>query len=174
MIRNADIIGTRYKLLVITGVNGVNRHGDKVVTARCDCGNNYTGPLAPLRRGTTKSCGCLRRNRMKEMSGVNSPNYVHGQGHYKNRTKTYNVWGNMMNRCNNENHPRFWDYGGRGITVCGRWKTFLNFLEDMGEKPEGKSLDRKNNELGYCKENCKWSTPKEQQNNRRFKVLRFK
>jgi hypothetical protein len=72
----------------------------------------------------------------------------------------------MATRCNNTNHIHYNRYGGRGITVCERWLKFENFLEDMGVRPEGYSLERANNELGYYKENCKWATQLEQMNNR--------
>ena len=73
----------------------------------------------------------------------------------------------MWQRCTNPKGLRYADYGGRGITVCEQWKDFNNFLIDMGVRPEGKSLDRKDNDKGYSKENCKWATPREQQRNRR-------
>ena len=73
----------------------------------------------------------------------------------------------MLSRCENKNVPAFKNYGGRGITVCKRWHKFENFLADMGERPFGLTLDRKNNDKGYYKRNCKWSTWIEQQNNRR-------
>lgn len=83
------------------------------------------------------------------------------------RTKSFNSWRGMKARCLNPNDPRFKDYGGRGITVCERWNVFANFLADMGERPEGTSLDRIDNTLGYSKENCRWAKPKDQQRNMR-------
>lgn len=80
---------------------------------------------------------------------------------------TYKSWQSMKSRCLNENDPSSKYYRDRGIKITERWNTFENFLEDMGERPEGLTLDRINNNGNYCKENCKWSTPKEQMNNRR-------
>lgn len=74
----------------------------------------------------------------------------------------------MRGRCLNPNDPAFERYGGRGIKVCARWDRFENFLADMGERPAGKTLDRENNEDGYTPANCRWSTPREQQNNTRL------
>lgn len=73
----------------------------------------------------------------------------------------------MKDRCENPANQSWADYGGRGITVDPAWSDFVVFLNDMGEAPEGKSLDRKNNDGPYCKDNCRWATPKEQQRNRR-------
>jgi hypothetical protein len=77
----------------------------------------------------------------------------------------------MIARCENQKSRAYPNYGGHGITVCARWHRFENFLEDMGEKPEGLSLELENNEQGYCKSNCKWATATEQSNNRRSNVL---
>jgi hypothetical protein len=73
----------------------------------------------------------------------------------------------MNQRCNDPNYRRYADYGGRGIKVCRRWRKFENFLADMGERPQGMTLDRKNNARGYSKSNCEWSTPRAQAWNRR-------
>ena len=79
----------------------------------------------------------------------------------------YKSWANMKTRCNNSNYNQYHRYGGRGITYCDKWKTFKGFYEDMGSDFKiGSQLDRVDNNGNYCKENCKWSTPTEQCNNR--------
>ena len=86
-------------------------------------------------------------------------------------TPTYRSWASMKQRCNNPNNDRYESYGGRGIKHIKKWRLFEGFLEDMGERPNGKSLDRINNDKGYMKANCKWSTPIEQSNNTRYNKL---
>jgi hypothetical protein len=83
----------------------------------------------------------------------------------------YDAWLCMHSRCSNHRHKAFHNYGGRGIEVCERWADFANFLEDMGKRPEGKSLDRIDNDKGYSPENCRWATKKEQCSNQRVNVF---
>lgn len=130
----------------------------------CECGNKVEVITGQLVSGHTKSCGCLQ----KEATSLAQT--THGQSS-KNTTTEYNIWLGMKQRCSNPNHPAFKYYGGRGITVCDRWKeSFEYFLEDMGQRPLDKSLERVDNNKGYCKENCKWATGIEQASNKRNNV----
>lgn len=80
---------------------------------------------------------------------------------------TYSAWKDMRQRCGNKNSKDYAGYGGRGITICSDWSDFLAFLRDMGPKPPGLTLDRIDNNKGYCKDNCRWATPAEQRRNTR-------
>lgn len=99
-------------------------------------------------------------------------------GLYKNNKREWRSWQMMKQRCYNTSYTQYKDYGGRGIKVCDRWQGkygFRNFLEDMGKRPSGCSLDRINNDGDYMPDNCKWSTRYEQANNTRFnRVLEYK
>lgn len=91
--------------------------------------------------------------------------------HGKSRTKTYKIWTAMKCRCLNPYDERYMDYGGRGITVCKSWLKFENFIADMGEKPNGLTLEREDNNKGYSPKNCVWATPKTQARNKRSSKL---
>lgn len=100
------------------------------------------------------------------MRGVIAKRTMHGL----TRTPTYRSWQHMIRRCFDKKHNRYEIYGGRGIKVCERWLEFMNFLSDMGIRPEGMSLDRINNDADYKPENCRWATPKQQTNNRHISL----
>lgn len=104
--------------------------------------------------------------------------FKHGDMRKGHRTKEASIWLAMHDRCSNPKNKSFANYGGRGITVCERWSGpdgFLNFLSDMGRKPEGMSIDRIDNSKGYSPGNCKWATRKEQQrNNRNARIVLFR
>ena len=136
---------------------------------RCDCGTVQFVSEYKLRTGHSRSCRCLQAEVTKKRS------LRHGFAPKRAQTRIYRIWQNMLNRCRNKNLPEYYRYGGRGITVCERWLTFKNFLEDMGEPPDGFSIDRVDNNKGYYKENCAWRTAIQQARNRgNNKFLTFK
>lgn len=124
---------------------------------KCDCGNEKEIHASCLHKGTTRSCGCLHS---EEITKRNST-------HRLSKTATYSVWLGVKDRCLNKKSHDYKDYGLRGILVCDSWLNFENFYKDMGEKPNGKSLDRIDNSKGYFKENCRWATHEQQANNKR-------
>ena len=125
----------------------------------CECGNIKEIRKDSVHQERTKSCGCLYKTRRGK--------YHHSYRHGMNRTPTYKSWTCMKQRCYNSHNKDFKNYGGRGIQVCERWMIFENFLVDMGERPEDKTIDRIDNDGNYEPSNCKWSTHLEQIHNRR-------
>lgn len=131
----------------------------------CACGNQFVTTIFNVAQTKTTSCGCYRR----KITAVRARMLFtkHGHGNRKTPSSTYISWTGMKKRCLNSSHDSWKYYGGRGIKVCKRWMKFENFLKDMGERPEGTSIDRVNNDGNYEHSNCKWSTAKEQQKNKR-------
>jgi hypothetical protein len=142
----------------------IEETGNRKALYKCECGNVVEVFKNNVSRGHTASCGCLRKQVTRDRS------FKHGQKMDRKPTKTYSAWVNMKTRCNNPNRNDAKNYILRGITVCDRWETFENFLEDMGEAPRKSSLDRIDNDKGYYKENCRWATTKEQNLNKRNNV----
>ncbi len=159
-----DLVGNGYGRLVVISL-------DRCVTGRgsfwrclCDCGGERVVRADSLKCGSIRSCGCLHRESARAAGKATAK-------HGMNKSSTHSTWMQMRRRCNSPNCDKFSYYGGRGIKVCERWDDFKNFLEDMGERPGGMSLDRIDTNGNYEPSNCRWATKEQQANNTRANVF---
>lgn len=139
-----------------------DKYGQARWHCECECGNTTSVTTSNLRNKRIHSCGCLA------IESANAVNVTHGLS----TSAEYHVWQEMKQRCHNENHHAYADYGGRGIAVCDEWKeSFETFYRDMGPRPGKKyALERRDNDKGYSKENCVWATMTQQARNRRNNI----
>lgn len=149
--------GQKFNLLTIL-CEAPKRPGNanRRVSALCDCGNAGTFVLSEVVHGQTKSCGCLARGPV-----------THGHTVRKKMSPEYNSWASMLTRCRNKNCEAYASYGARGIRVVDAWLDFEQFLSDMGPRPPGTSLERRDNDGNYEPGNCRWGSRVDQSNNRR-------
>jgi hypothetical protein len=162
-----DIAGEVFYDLTAIRPSGTRIHRSPGWVCRCVCGVEKMASYNQLTTGNTKSCGC-RVSRVTRAKNIASKRHGHASTHHA--TPTYRTWTSMLSRCHNEDADNYDLYGGRGISVCERWMTFDNFLEDMGVRPHGTTLDRIDVDGHYELTNCRWATNKQQCRNTRSNI----
>lgn len=156
-----DLTGQKFNRLQVIKFSHTGSAKNAHWRCVCDCGKTTTVNSNKLRRGQTRSCGCLRRESVAENLGGKVTHGMH-------KSPEYYAWGGMIQRCTNPKAKYYNDYGGRGIDVCERWRKFENFFADVGFRPApGLTLDRIENNKNYEPGNVRWATRSTQQRNRR-------
>lgn len=163
---NEELIGKRFGRLLVISFNSRKPEKSKPNSTRpywnciCDCGNIVVGKENSLKRGLSTSCGCYRTESIKKC------NTKHGLSY----SRQHKIWTNMKTRCNNPKIRGYKDYGGRSISYDPKWETFGGFWEDMEEGySDSLTLERRDTNKNYCKENCTWVSPELQPRNQRKK-----
>lgn len=161
MSKLIDLSGQRFGRLVALDYERAGRR--TYWRCMCDCGTEHRVETNNLRRGKSRSCGCLGAELSSERNST----------HHRSGTQLYRVWASMKRRCNVPTCNSYPDYGGRGISVCDRWaNSFEAFLADMGEAPTANhSIDRIDVNGNYEPGNCRWATNKQQSRNRRSNAV---
>lgn len=148
------------QLRTIYSISGLGPH--TVWVCECSCGSFVPRRAGDLRNGKSKSCGCLKKEKIRLLKTK------HGMA----RSPEYSSWQSMHTRCTNAKSTKYSQYGGRGIKVCERWNSFENFFADMGARPHGTTLDRWPDTNGnYEPGNCRWATVHEQNNNKTTSLI---
>lgn len=151
-----DLTGQRFGRLKVVELLGSCKSATFWL-CRCDCGETVETNRGALLQSAARSCGCLKR----ELTLTRT--VTHGMS----SKLIYKRWTNMIQRCTNPKHPKYPNYGGRGIRVCKRWlESFEAYYADMGDPPPGSSIDRKDNDGDYEPTNCYWAGDVDQANNR--------
>lgn len=162
MSRLISLIDQRFGRLLVLN-RQPNKGNSTMWLCSCVCGNTKVINASSLKRGLTKSCGCIQKEAVREATGT------HGMV----KTPEYNSWTAIKSRCYNPKNHKYKNYGARGVTMSNEWKDdFMAFYNDVGPRPSPEyTIDRKDNSKGYFKDNCRWATGEEQNNNRRNNLL---
>ena len=160
-----DLAGQVFGDLTALEDVGREKHGSRLWRCRCSCGAEKIVSVNRLRSGATQSCGC------RVLKVIAERHTTHGHARAGGKTPEYRIWLGIRRRCTNKKSAQFRYYGGRGITFAAAWEEFAVFLRDVGPQPSPEhSLDRIDPAGHYEPGNVRWSTAKEQQNNRRDNV----
>jgi len=164
-MKKLDLTGQRFGRLTVLKEAGRTKWKQIIWHCLCDCGNYKNIVSFSLKNGDSKSCSCFSREEAARRETT----------HGLSKTSTFHIWHTMRAQCYNINASSYYLYGARGIKICKRWHKFENFISDMGIRPIGKSIERRNNNKGYFPENCYWATRKEQsRNTRRNRLITYK
>lgn len=157
-----DIVGKSFGRLTVISQHGKDSKHKTMWLCVCECGVTKVIRGQSIVDGVVVSCGCYNKDVLIERQTK------HGHNPAIRKSRTYQSWANMIQRCTNPNNTNWGNYGERGITVCKRWRlSFVNFLKDMGLRPKGTSIDRIDVNGNYEPGNCRWATKSEQGFNKR-------
>ena len=153
------MIGKRFGRLLVISQDGKDKRNNTTWLCQCDCGNQKVVNRVELTKGSTNSCGCLRKEFISQLKKT----------HNLSSHRLHRVWFNMIQRCTNKSVKSYSDYGGRGIGVCEEWLDFMNFYNwaNANGYKDSLTIERTDNNKGYNPSNCTWATKKQQARNKR-------